>query len=148
MMFDELGFVDNPALSLEVERYLKKLERQRREAPAQVEGFREWHYQAVVESLGKALKGEMGLRKELSAATDIFMIGMMFDGLLRRSEMAAAASAGRVPVLRGEWSSVGPLFQDGSVRKRRGHVRVWKDHGIYGQDERVEAYARTGGDGR
>ena len=90
MVFDELGFVDNPALSLEVERYLKKLERQRREAPAQVEGFREWHYQAVVESLGKALKGEMGLRKELAAATDIFMIGMMFDGLLRRGEMAAA----------------------------------------------------------
>ena len=89
MVFDELGFVDNPALSVEVERYLKKLELQRREAPAQVEGFREQCYQAVVESLGKALKGEMGLRKELSAATDIFMIGMMFDGLLRSVEMAA-----------------------------------------------------------
>ena len=89
MVFDELGFVDNPALSVEVERYLKKLERQRREAPAQVEGFREQHYQAVVESFGKALKGEMGLRKELAAATDIFMIGMMFDGLLRSVEMAA-----------------------------------------------------------
>ena len=89
MVFDELGFVDNPALSVEVKRYMKKLERQRREAQAQVEGFREQHYQAVVESFGKALKGEMGLRKELAAATDIFMIGMMFDGLLRSVEMAA-----------------------------------------------------------
>ena len=104
MVFDELGFVDNPALSVEVERYLMILERQRCEAPAQMEGLREWHYQAVVESLGKALKGEMGLGKELSAATDIFMIGMMFDGLLRSIEMAA--------VRRQDVS----LFSDGSGR--------------------------------
>ena len=63
MVFDELGFVDNPALSVEVERYLKKLERQRREAPAQVEGFREQHYQAVVESFGKGAEGRDGIAK-------------------------------------------------------------------------------------
>ena len=95
MVFDELGFVDNPALSVEVERYMKKLERlRRREAPAQVEGFREEHYQAVVEARGRALAGKMGARQELSAATDIFMLGMMFDGLLRSVEMVAVRRQG------------------------------------------------------
>ena len=89
MVFDEFGFVDNPALSIEVERYMKKLERQRREAPAQVDGFREEHFQAVLEVRSRALAGKMGARQELSAVTDIFMLGMMFDGLLRSAEMVA-----------------------------------------------------------
>ena len=76
------------------------------------------------------------------------MIGMMFDGLLRSVEMAAVRrqdvsrfsdGSGRLLV---PYSKTDPLG-NGEVTYVSGRTMEYS-----GQDERVEAYARTCGDGR
>ena len=90
MVFDELDFKDNPALGTEVDRYLMTLVRRRREAPSQMDPFREVHYQAIVASAGRALSCERAAGAELRGATDVAMFGLMFDGMLRGGETAQA----------------------------------------------------------
>ena len=71
MVFDELHFKDNPALSPDVERYLMTLQRRRRETAAQRDPFREVHYQAIVANAGKALSSERAAGAERRGATDV-----------------------------------------------------------------------------
>ena len=90
MVFDELDFKDNPALGTEVDRYLMTLVRRRREAPSQMDPFREVHYQAIVASAGRVLSCERAAGAELRGATDVALVGLMFDGMLRGGEAAQA----------------------------------------------------------
>ena len=90
MVFDELDFKDNPALSPDVERYLMTLVRRRRETASQMDPFREVHYQAIVANAGEALSCERAAGAELRGATDVAMFGLMLDGMLRGGEAAEA----------------------------------------------------------
>ena len=90
MAFDELGIDPNPVLDRSVEHYLKRLKRSRREAPSQMNAFRDSHYQKIVKYENQVLSGEVTKRAELDAAVDLVIFGMMFDGMLRGIEAAAA----------------------------------------------------------
>ena len=146
VVFDGLGFADNPALSADVGAYLEKLHLEREgEAPSQVDGFREVHYQAVVANGVNLLPGEKASWAELRWATDVAIFGLMFDGMLRGVEAAAARwedlsrfadGSGRllVPVSKtdrsgeGAYTYVSPRSMEAldrmlELRRRSGHVK-------------------------
>ena len=104
MVFDELGFQENPTLSAEVDRYLMMLQGSRKEAPAQVAPFREPHYQAIVANADRVVTRERPIEAELRRAFEPAAFGFMFDGMLRVNEAAGA-----------RWRHVSS-FPDGSGR--------------------------------
>ena len=88
--FDEFGVGQNPAFSHEVEEFIMKLTRQRREAQSQVTPFRENHYQAIVANAGREVAGETPNGAHHRSALEPAVFGLMFDGMLRIEEAAEA----------------------------------------------------------
>ena len=89
-IFDEFGFADNPAFSIEVEQYIMKLTRQRKESQSQVSPFREHHYQAIVANAGRDVPDERPKAACNRSALEPAAFGLMFDGMLRIEEAADA----------------------------------------------------------
>lgn len=90
MVFEELGFADNPAVAAEVNTCLMRLTRQRKERPSQARAFREEHYQAVVANAGRVVEGERPRDARRRTALEPALFGLMFDGMLRVDEAARA----------------------------------------------------------
>ena len=89
-VFDEFGFEDNPAFSLEVDEYIMKLTRQRKESQSQVSPFREHHYQAIVANAAREVADETLKGAQMRSALEPVAFGLMFDGMLRIEEAAEA----------------------------------------------------------
>ena len=89
-VFHEFGVADNPALSPEVEQYIMKLTRQRKESQSQVSPFREDDYQAIVANAGREVARELPKRAQNRSALEPAAFGLMFDAMLRVQEAAEA----------------------------------------------------------
>ena len=88
--FEMHGFHMNPAQSRGVASYLKELELDRKERPAQMTPLRLADYDVLVESAAERRPNEGSRSWPLRRATEVALFGTASDGLLRGNECAGA----------------------------------------------------------
>ena len=89
--FDQHRFDPNPANSERVTGYLRELDLERKEMAEQMDAIQLSDYATLVESAEEQRPHERSKQAVLRGATDVAMVGVSLDGLLRGKECARAA---------------------------------------------------------